>query len=87
MECTIIELVKTRGPVTPRWISKTLGVKKSYVNAVLHQSKDISKTLRRPMCHGDTRPVWSYTPGVAFRPVKVSRNKVVRKDEDEPTSE
>jgi hypothetical protein len=84
MEHEILELLKTRGPVTTHWIARTIGVKKSYVNAVLHQSKDTSKTLRRPMCHGDTRPVWSYTPGVTFRPVKVSR---IKKVDEESTSE
>jgi hypothetical protein len=86
MEREILELVKTRGPVTPRWIARTIGVKKSYVNAVLHHSKDTSKTLRRPMGQGDTRPIWTYTPGCAVRPVKVSRIKKKKVDE-ESTSE
>lgn len=81
-EPEILEILKERGPISPKRIQKLTGLSRRCINGVLHGSKFTCKTDTRPFSHVSTRPVWSWS-SVPVRPVdrpKInSRNKIIRR--------
>jgi len=74
-EHQVLEFLQTRGPVTVKRVSKSLGLSKALVRGVLWHSDHTHLAYRAPMCRRK-RPVWSYSDS-RIRPSVAQRGKGV----------
>jgi len=81
-EPELLQILKERGPISPKRLAQLTGLSRRCINGALHGSKFTCKTHTRPASHVSTRPVWTWSP-VPIRPSPGptinSRNKILRR--------
>lgn len=81
----ILALLKERGPMTVKGISRATGLAKRLVNGALHGSKNTCKVERSPFSTRNKKPIWSWSSR-PIRPVKQIKVRKVNESEDSSSS-